>query len=133
MARILAIDDEAPFRVVLEKMLRALGHEVVLAADGQEGMKLAMQGSLDLVITDLYMPNQDGLETIIGLRKIAPRLGIIAISGKPAGGPLLRVAQHLGAVSILYKPFSVEELAVALSQATQPASPGTATPGSTSR
>jgi DNA-binding NtrC family response regulator len=110
MARILVIDDDLDVRATVGRMLQSAGHEVVLAANGMEGMEQYRASPGDLVITDIYMPGQEGLETIIGLRRRYPEIKIIAMSGKPAGGTMLSIARRLGALAILQKPFSLEQL-----------------------
>ena len=122
MARILVIDNDADVRALLEQMLEPAGHEVSLAADGREGMKLHRAAPADLVITDLFMPNQEGLETIIELRKDFPEVRIIAMSGKDAASAMLRAAQQLGANRVLQKPFFPLELLVAVEEVLRPAS-----------
>lgn len=116
MPRILVIDDEPAIRVMVERILTSAGHEVVLAPDGVEGMKQQRAAPAELIITDLFMPNEEGLELIIHLRKEFPNIPIIAMSGKPAGGTLLDISQRLGAVTILQKPFSAEQFIAAVSK-----------------
>jgi DNA-binding response OmpR family regulator len=116
MARILVIDDEAAVRTMLDQILRAAGHEVALAADGGEGVVQQRAAPADLVLTDLVMASQQGLDTIIQLRREHPKVAIIAMSGKPAGGTLLDIAHRLG-TSILTKPFSAQELLTAVRSA----------------
>lgn len=117
MARILVIDDDIGVRTVLGQMLNSAAHETMLAVDGSEGVKLHRAAPADLVLLDLIMPNQHGLETIIQLRKEFPGVAIIVMSGKPARGTLLPIAQRLGAVGILEKPFSSEQLLAAVAGA----------------
>ena len=117
MARILVIDDEPDMRVLLEQTLKAAGHEVSLAADGREGVERYCTRPADLVITDLYMPNQEGLETIAELRRRFPEVAIIAMSGKAAALTMLSIAQKFGAIGILHKPFLTEELIAAVGKA----------------
>ena len=117
MARILVIDDEPDMRAILEKILKSAGHEVILAADGREGVERYCASPADLVITDLYMPNQEGLETIGELRRRFPEVAIIAMSGKTAALTMLSVAQKFGAVGILQKPFAADELIAAVEKA----------------
>jgi DNA-binding NtrC family response regulator len=117
MARILVIDDEPDMRVLLEQTLKAAGHEVILAADGREGVERYCTRPADLVITDLYMPNQEGLETIAELRRRFPEVAIIAMSGKAAALTMLSIAQKFGAIGILHKPFLTEELIAAVGKA----------------
>jgi two-component system, chemotaxis family, chemotaxis protein CheY len=116
MAQILVIDNDADVRTLLEQMLKPVGHKVFLAADGKEGMKLHRAAPADLVITDLFMPNQEGLETIIELRKDFPEVRIIAMSGKDAASAMLRAARQLGANKVLQKPFFPLELLVAVEE-----------------
>ncbi len=110
MAQILVIDDEPEVRSVLESMLMAVGHDVISAPNGLEGMRAYGMNPTDLVITDLYMPEQEGIETIHSFRKQFPALPIIAISGNPAGPLMLSIAERLGAVATLQKPFSARQL-----------------------
>ena len=117
MARILVIDDEPDMRVLLEQTLKAAGHEVILAADGREGVERYCTRPADLVITDLHMPNQEGLETIAELRRRFPEVAIIAMSGKAAALTMLSIAQKFGAIGILHKPFLTEELIAAVGKA----------------
>ena len=117
MARILVIDDDPDMRLMLEQILRPAHHEVLLAADGREGVERCRISHVDLAITDLYMPNQEGLGTIREFRSRWPEVAIIAMSGEAAAAALLSVAQELGAVGILRKPFSGEELMAAVSKA----------------
>ena len=117
MARILVIDDEPDMRVLLEQTLKAAGHEVILAADGREGVERYCTRPADQVITDLYMPNQEGLETIGELRRRFPEVAIIAMSGKAAALTMLSIARKFGAIGILHKPFLTEELIAAVGKA----------------
>ncbi len=117
MARILVIEDDADTRAMLEQTLKSAGNDVFLAADGDEGMQTYRTNPADLVITDLYMPHQDGLKTIMQLRKEFPKVAIIAMSGKVLAGAVLAIAQHLGATAILQKPFFAEQLLSAVDKA----------------
>jgi len=108
-ARILVADDEAGVRKLLRTALEDRGYEVVEAEDGKEALKEARAGRLDLVITDLVMPEQDGIETIQALRREVPGVGIIAISGA-FQGQFLKTAQLLGADAALSKPVSTDLL-----------------------
>jgi CheY-like chemotaxis protein len=111
MARILVIDDDAGMRTVIGQALKEAGHEVVLAPDGKEGMKEHHVKPVDLIITDLFMPEQDGLETIIALKKQFPNIPVIAISGgNILSTDMLSVARALGADGILEKPFTSKSL-----------------------
>ena len=110
MAHILVIDDSAEMRKVLEVMLKNVGYEVVSAPDGREGVKLQRANPASLVITDLFMPNQEGLETIREIHKEFPQTPIIAICGYAGASNLLRVASYIGACHTLMKPFQADEL-----------------------
>ena len=117
MAAILVIDDDPDVRELVMTTLKAAGHEVSMATDGRQGFQQFRSNRADLVITDLFMPNQEGLETIKQLRTESPDVRVIAMSGKPTGGTMLSVAQHLGAVAVLPKPFLPEELLKVVEQA----------------
>lgn len=119
MQRVVVIDDEAGIRRTVEIVLKRAGYEVLLAANGTEGMSLCREIAPDLVITDIQMPGADGFETIAGLRTVYPGLPIIAISGGDATERLevLGSAALLGAVSSLKKPFTVRELLDAVHRA----------------
>jgi CheY-like chemotaxis protein len=110
VAIILVIDDDPDIRKLLKDTLEGGGHQVSLASNGQEGVRQFKAKRADLVITDLFMPEQEGLETIKQLRLEFPDIPIIAISGRPTGGTMLSVAQRLGATAVLLKPFLPEEL-----------------------
>ncbi len=111
--KILIIDDDEQMRILLRQVMEWAGYEVVEAADGRAGMLKQRKEHADLVITDLIMPEQEGLETITGLKKEYPELKIIAISGGGRIGPdaYLPAAQELGADRVFSKPFDVRELA----------------------
>ncbi len=108
-ARILVADDEIGVRGFLRTVLEGGGHEVIEAGDGKQALAQARAGNLDLVITDLVMPELEGIETIRTLRREMPGVAIIAISGA-FGGQFLTLAQKLGANEILTKPVSAELL-----------------------
>jgi hypothetical protein len=108
-ARILVADDEAAVRGFLRKVLEGGGYEVSEAADGKQALRQARAGRVDLVITDLVMPAQEGIETIQALRRDLPGVAIVAISGA-FGGQFLKTAQLLGAARVLSKPVSAELL-----------------------
>lgn len=97
-ARILIIDDEAPLRVMVRQMLEKADYMVEEANDGAAGLKCVLHNPIDLVITDIFMPDKDGLATILELRAQFPHLKIIAISGGSRRGPdYLPIAKKLGA------------------------------------
>lgn len=119
MARILIIDDEELIRETMKMKLEQSGHEVVEAANGVAGLRAFVDNPVDLVVTDIIMPDQEGIETIRKIRQRDPRVGIIAMSGGGRGRNLhfLDVAQKLGASAVLPKPFTGSQL-VALVEAT---------------
>jgi DNA-binding response OmpR family regulator len=112
MARILIIDDEDQPRHMLQQALRRAGHEVIEARDGNEGLQRFQEAPADLVITDILMPEKEGLETIMDLRRVFPAVKIIAVSGGGRTGNLnfLDIAQRLGAQRTLQKPFGVHAM-----------------------
>ena len=107
MARLLLIDDEVEVRTPLATWLTRHGHEVVQAGDGAEGLARLAEGPFDLVVTDIIMPDMEGIETIMHIRKRWPDLPVVAISGGGSGEPsqALRPASRLGAHATLRKPF----------------------------
>ncbi len=118
MARILIIDDEDELRSLLRQMRELAGHEVSEAVNGAAGIEIYERDAPDLIITDIIMPEKEGVETIIALRRADPALPIIAISG---GGRLdatdfLTMAKKLGARRTLTKPFLREQLLEAVGE-----------------
>ena len=103
---------------MLRQMLERAGYDVVEAASGREGLQQYQATAIDLIITDILMPDQDGLETILELRRLAPEAKIIAISGGGQSGllDLLPVAAKLGAQWTLWKPLRRLELLAAIRQ-----------------
>lgn len=106
MARILIIDDEQDFRRTVRAFLEADGHEVFEAANGMAGMEEFQNVLPELVVTDILMPHQDGIETIRQIRKIDPDVKIIAISGggQSAASAFLMIADESGANRSMEKP-----------------------------
>lgn len=111
MARILVIDDDDGVRTLAAHLLLTRGHEVSEAANGLIGMEVVRRTPLDMVVTDLIMPEQEGIETIIQLRKEFPAIRILAMSGggRRDADEYLPLAAALGAVVTLEKPFGVTE------------------------
>ena len=109
--KVLVIDDEAAMRALFSAVLREAGHDVYEAADGRAGLALYHQHRPELVITDIIMPNQEGIETIRLLHGENPAVKIIAVSGGGRIGDLdfLRIAKEFGAVATLAKPFRKQE------------------------
>lgn len=110
---ILVIDDEGQMRELLRQFLIRAGYEVHVAEDGVEGLKIFEEvDKIDAVITDLLMPNKEGLETIMELKAKDPNIRIVATSGGGQGGMLnfLPAAEQLGASASISKPFDRREL-----------------------
>lgn len=112
MAHILLIEDDPAVRDTFEIILNADGHNVTIALDGRQGLALLRSTQVDLVLTDIIMPNCDGVEVIRALRKQAGAPPIIAISGgaRTSAKNYLEVARLLGAQQILSKPVGAMEL-----------------------
>ena len=112
MASILIVDDEDQIRGLLRQAFEGAGYEVAEAQDGQEAMAQYRQSPTDLVILDILMPEKEGLETIIDLRREFPAIKIVAISGgsERAHVNLLDLAKRLGARDAVKKPFEVHSL-----------------------
>ncbi len=113
MARFLIIDDEKMVRSTLRKVLEKFNHEVLEATNGKEGLKVyGDRKDIDLVITDIIMPEMEGVEVILELRKRTPGQKILAISGggRTKNQDYLKTAEQLGANATLSKPFSVNDV-----------------------
>lgn len=112
MALILVIDDDDALRATVRKVLERSGHEVRDASDGDRGLTIFREEDVDLVITDIIMPEKEGIETIQELREADPDLPILAISGGGRAHPSepLTDARLLGADETLAKPFDVDDL-----------------------
>jgi DNA-binding response OmpR family regulator len=108
-ARILVVDDEPPVRNLVCQILKMAGFAVLDAPDGKAATEIVRRQKVDLVVTDLIMPEQEGIETIRTLRQKYPKTKIIAMSGA-FDGEFLGTAKMLGAHAILYKPFSAAEI-----------------------
>ena len=118
MADIIIIDDEEALRSTMRKILERAGHEVREAADGDQGIELVRERVADLVITDIFMPGKEGMETIQELKEEFPDVRILAVSGGAtlgASGPLMD-AELFGADGSLAKPFTVESLQNAVTE-----------------
>ena len=114
--KVLVVDDELSIRGLFARVLQGGGYEVAVACDGLEARKALESGSFDLMITDLVMPESEGIETIQAIRKSHADVKIIAVSGAFGGG-YLAVAAMLGADATLTKPVSPEQLLEAVRQA----------------
>jgi CheY-like chemotaxis protein len=110
MASILVIDDNDPVRGFLRAALESRGHSVAEAAQGRSAVQRLRESPVDLVLTDIYMPDCDGLEVIMTLRREFPEVRIVAMSGGSGDRNLLMVARQLGAQEVLEKPINVDDL-----------------------
>ena len=113
MARILLIDDDDSVRTMLRLTLAYFGHTVIEARNGKEGLDMFQHANADLLITDIVMPEKDGLEVVMELRERHPSVKIIAISGADSGD-YLDSARLMGAAKVLLKPFSSDVLMAAI-------------------
>lgn len=112
MALILVVDDDDQFRSMLRRTLERGGYEVLDAPNGKEGTRLYGERPADLVITDILMPEKEGIQTIMELRHDFPEVKILAISGggKVRPDEYLFMAKNFGAQRTLAKPFEQKEL-----------------------
>jgi CheY-like chemotaxis protein len=115
MALILVIDDDPAVLKTLSAGLKRNGHDTIEALNGREAAAMLRNATVDLVVTDILMPERDGLEVIMGLLQQNPNLPVIAISGLPIDvAPYLSAAKKLGARRALVKPFHISELVRAI-------------------
>ena len=110
--RILVVDDNEDLRSTIMALLQADGFDVSVAADGEAALASHRARPADVVVTDLFMPDKDGIETIIELKKLYPMVKIVAMSGwtSTQGSDYLQVAREIGAAVTLQKPFDPAEL-----------------------
>lgn len=111
MAKILLVEDDDEVRDVLKTLLQGEGHDVSEAADGNAAMEEFLQNPADLVVLDIVLPDKEGLETIIDLKRTHPNVKIFAMSGGGRTSPqdYLDMAKRLGAVEVIAKPFSIDD------------------------
>lgn len=119
MADILIIDDDKAIRTTFERILTKVGHSVKCAENGRVGLELLMESMPDLVISDIMMPDTDGLEVIMAIKGMGESIPVIAISGGAHSVTMdfLPVAKALGASRILHKPITIDELLAAVQDA----------------
>ncbi|MCK5146904.1 response regulator [bacterium] len=112
MAHILIIEDERIVRTVIKRFLEKAGHTIIEAEDGKIGLRVFKENNFDLIITDIIMPNSEGIETIANLRKEDPQMPIIAMSGGGTVGPIdyLDLARRFGAAGTYQKSANWDEL-----------------------
>ena len=116
MATILIMDDEEAILGFLKERLIYEGFNILTALDGIEGLKLFNDNQIDFVITDIIMPSKGGIETIIEMKTICPKIQIIAMSGGGRNLPenYLEIVKHLGAKYTFAKPFKTSDLVTAV-------------------
>ena len=114
---VLVIDDDDAIREYVRFMLEKNGYDVCEATNGNDGVVVARKNPPDLIITDLVMPDKEGIETIREIKELYPSCRIIAMSGSVNSDAYLAMARHLGAHSVLRKPFEREQLEEAVLQA----------------
>ena len=119
MTRILLVDDDEMSRGAIHKMLERLGHEVQSTGQGSDALARYQKEPAELVVTDLIMPETDGLELIQAIRRINPQARVLAISGggRVEAEEYLSVARKFGAVEVLTKPFTTQVLKHAVERA----------------
>jgi CheY-like chemotaxis protein len=126
MARILVIDDDPTIRCLIAGLLEARGHSVVTEQDGRAGARAFDLGRMDLVVTDLVMPIQEGIATISAIRRLSPTVPILAITGSHTigrYGSYLDAAELLGATATLPKPLEPDRLIETVGRLLRPESP----------
>ena len=118
MQKILIIDDDYHILLMIKKMLERAGFEIDLASNGNEGLELFKKIPFDLVITDIIMPEKEGLETIREMKRIHSDFKIIAMSGggKISADNYLETAKIFGASTVLGKPFTQKQLVTAVQE-----------------
>ena len=111
--RVLVIEDNAELREYLRLALELHEHQALTAENGRQALAYLVGHAVDAVITDVFMPEMDGIETVAALRKKFPDIRVVAMSGRP-GVDYLAVARELGVTRTLRKPFEISELLAAL-------------------
>lgn len=108
---ILLIDDDTQLRSVLRRVLGRSGYLVLEAENGREGLEILTRAEVHLVITDIIMPDMEGIELILELRRTRPDLRVIAMSagGRISPDNYLSLAKHSGATRTIAKPFELED------------------------
>ena len=112
MAQVLVVDDEDQMRKLIRLVMEQEGHTVVEASNGKKAIQHLQEAEIDLVISDVVMPDMDGLELIREVRRTHRGVKLLAISGAGKEGPglYLNIAEHFGADAILMKPFTPDQL-----------------------
>lgn len=112
MRRILIVEDDTAMNDYIGDILRQTGFEVAAAFNGVTGLDAIRSAAPDVVILDIFMPEKDGLEMLVELRRTAPELPVLVISGRQhlLSGCSMSLAKQLGATDVLAKPFTPKEL-----------------------
>ncbi|MDB6169482.1 MAG: hypothetical protein JWM88_2346 [Verrucomicrobia bacterium] len=123
--KILVIDDEADICDLLKLLLERSGHKVVWTTDARAALHLLEEQAFDVVITDMLMPDRDGLEVMADVRRHFPQVRIIAASGggRVSSDSYLHIAKRSGADAVLSKPFTHKELLASIENAFQTPAP----------
>jgi len=117
--KVLLVDDDELFRVMISVTLKAAGYQVTVASNGDEAIKEARLDDYDLIITDIFMPNKDGMEVIQKIKAMRPAIKIIAMSSSgSAEFTSFKIARSLGSNGSLQKPFSPAELLAKVKEVT---------------
>jgi DNA-binding NtrC family response regulator len=108
--KILVVDDEVAMLQAIARTFRSAGYVVEMAENGQQCLDLYRAGPADLVLMDLYMPEKDGLEALVELRKEFPKAVVVVMSGNRMSDLMLKSAEGMGAIRSIEKPFTSEAL-----------------------
>ena len=114
METILVIDDQEAIRSLLRRTLEAAGYEVLEASNGRLGLELYRERPADLIITDIFMPEMNGLDLLLELTRNTRHVKVIAMSGGLESEGVLNVARQLGARQTFQKPFDADKLLTAV-------------------
>jgi DNA-binding response OmpR family regulator len=116
--RILVVDDDDMYRAMLKKFFTQTGYDVTVAENGKEALKRQMENPSPIILTDIVMPEMEGIQTIVEFRRTYPGVKIIAVSGGGRISPdqYLLMATKLGAHRVFSKPFKTSELLAAVEE-----------------
>ena len=120
MVRVLVLDDDPLIQATLPLLLREHGHEVLTAVNGKLGLRLLQTEPVDLILTDIMMPEADGIEVVRAVVKDHPTIALVAMSGGSSrlrGTDAVYLTRLLGAHAVLIKPFGEEDLLEAIRKA----------------
>ena len=119
LPRVLLVEDEQPFRELLQAFLEGQGYQVQAVRDGRCGARWLESNPVDVVVTDLCMPEVDGMQLLMSIRRLHPQMPVVAMSGGVGGEMvgMLRAAKLLGARGTLEKPFSLHQFATVVREA----------------